>query len=80
MDLTPIEASITTAIVSLGTVAAFLHKYLPRAYHYLKVARMAIETLEDVCAAAEDDNITPEEVIRIKADIVKFKELLKQAK
>lgn len=68
MDLTVIEASAGTALITLSGAAIYIKKYGPKAYRALILTKTAIQIAEDVMGASEDDVITPEEMKKFKTD------------
>jgi hypothetical protein len=77
MDITQIIATVVSAVLSVGAVAAFVTKYISPAVKYAMLAKDAVETLSDVVEALKDGKLAPEEIEALKNDVAKFKADLK---
>lgn len=77
MDLNNIYASVGTTVLTIGGVSAFIAKYIPNALKSIKVAHKALDLVEDIVDAAQDRQLTAQEVEKIIADADALRETLK---
>lgn len=73
MNLTDVIVPVVTAILSIGTVSAFVARYVTKISKYIRLAADAINTLNNVSTALEDGQLTVPEMDQLKKDIEKFK-------
>lgn len=82
-DIPTIGASILSAVAGMGVVAAFLGKYLPVTKKYVVIASDALDLVDSVLDAAEEDKdgkitFTQEELTRIQVAAVKLRDAFKK--
>lgn len=77
MDINGIIAVVGSFILGIGAVAAFLHKYLPRVAKYITIAKEAIDVADKAIEALKDDQVTPDEINGIMAELAALKAAFK---
>ncbi len=84
MDYTAIGSAIISGIISIGAITLFLKNNMPGITKWVALAKDAVETLDDISEALSPDKdgkveLTPEEIEKIKKDVVNFKVALAAA-
>lgn len=77
MDITEIAVPLVTGILSIGTVSAFVAKYVTKIVKYVRLAADAINALDNLSEALQDGMIDAGELEKVKASVAKFKADLK---
>lgn len=81
MDYTAIATAIIGGLLGLSGVALFLGKWMPVLGKWIALAKDGVETINDISTALQPDaagkvELTPEEIAKINADAVAFKQQL----
>jgi hypothetical protein len=74
MDVSTIVVPVVSAVLGIGTVSAFVAKYVTKVVKYARVATDAIKLLDDAVECLQDGKVDQDEVNRIIDDIKKVKE------
>lgn len=77
MDIQPYIAPVISAVLSIGTVGAFVISAAGKSKKYILLANDAITTLKDLEESLEDGKLTAEEQDKLGADINRFQDRLK---
>jgi hypothetical protein len=70
-------ATLATLIVGLPAVGILIKKYGPKIRRFVKIGRGAMDIVDTLLDALQDDKITDDEVAKIIAEVNAFKEDLK---
>lgn len=78
MDYTALVAAIVTGLVSIGGIAMWLGKVMPKISGWIALAKDGVETINDISIALTPDadgkiELTKEEIAKINADAINFK-------
>lgn len=72
MEIPTIISSVVSFVLGIGVVAKFFGKYLPITKKYIIVASDALDLAKIAIKAAEDKNLTTDEINEIKSKALKL--------
>lgn len=78
MDITTIITAVTSAVIGIGAVSAFLKRTIPHVIHYVTLSKDSIALLDEVLESLEDGALSADEIDKIKEQVEQLRADLKK--